>query len=166
MIIAGSTAAGACIAYGMKKRMEELREFERVLGYLLGEIRCNHSLIYEACRNVAKRTSILYAGWLGELSDMLYADQAGDYEVALLWEESLDYLVNNSHIKATDICLMKPFGQALGYLDIVSQEERINLEQDNYHKELLEREKELSKQMKLAVYLGVLGGIFVVILLI
>lgn len=165
MIITGSAAAGIYIAYGMKKRMEELREFERVMGYLLGEIRCNHSLIYEACDNVAKRTSGLFSGWLLYFSSSLCEDVASDTEVAYLWEESLFYLEQNSHIKSSDLSLLKPFGQTLGYLDIQTQQEQIKHEQDNYHYELQNRERELNKQMKLAVYLGILGGIFIVILM-
>lgn len=165
-MIFGSTAIGIAIAYTMKRRMEELREFERVIGYVLGEIRCNHSLLYEAFDNVSKRTKGVYQSWLIYLSDCLKKENAGTNEFAMLWDNSLEYLRGISHIKESDLLIMKPFGLALGYLDVVAQEDSVMLESDIFHKEVGKKEDEIKKQMKLAMYIGALGGIFVVILLI
>ncbi len=156
---------GFLVADFLKKRVAELREIERVIGYLSGEIRYNHSLLYEACENVSHRTTGIFSEWLMYLKDRLYSEEACDESIAAIWDEGLDYLSNISILNTGDLDTLAPIGQALGYLDIKKQEESIAYEADNIHRILCQRENELAKQMKLAIYLCLAIGLFATILL-
>ena len=49
MILAGGILLGIWIAMSMKKRVDELKQIERIINYLEGEIRYKNSLLGEAC---------------------------------------------------------------------------------------------------------------------
>lgn len=170
-MVVGSLALGVRIATNMRGRLNSLRELERILGYIDGELRCRHSVLYEAMYNVSLKSGQPYRLWLGRLSKELEAqgsvnDEASKYkDFYTLWCESLTYLMEETLLNSKDISQLCDVGKALGYLDIESQQMNLNLERELIHKHILELDKDINARMKNAIVLCFLGGIMTVIAL-
>lgn len=88
MIVSGF-ALGFRLAVLMKKRVSELREMERTVHVLEGEIRYHHAILGEACKNAASRCGQPFSDWLRELYRVL-AQESGEKPVqAQAWNEDM-----------------------------------------------------------------------------
>lgn len=157
-------ALGIKIALMMKKRVDQLREVERIVNYIEGEIRYKHSILKEACINASLKCGQPFSDWLNNLGDRLELSDSGE-GFAEIWFDSLNILYEKSLLSKRDINEIKSLGQTLGYLDIRSQEMGLKLEKENIHEQLVKSDRELTNRMKISVILGTLGGIFIVIML-
>ena len=152
----------------MRGRIQQLREIERILGYLEGELRCRHAMLDEALHNVSLKTGHPFDIWLEELSHGINA-QSTDVnneefvDFNSMWRQALGFLGNNTLLNSKDIIKLLDVGKALGYLDIESQQMNLNLEREQLHSHILELDKDLNARMKNVIVLSFLGGLMVVI---
>lgn len=164
-MIGGTTYLGYLISSMMKMRILELHEVDRVLGYIEGELRYNHSLLYEAVEKSLERADACLEDWLLYLKEALRVDSAGERSVNEVWRDSLNILYENTELKEEDIQMLASFGQALGYLDIYSQENAIQLERNRLQEAISNLEESLKSRRKLAFTMSFLGGLGAVIIL-
>lgn len=152
------------MAFIMKKRVDELRELERLINYIEGEIRYRHSILSQACLNAGSKTGQPFKEWLCGLSKTVEEDC--DRGFIDIWEDSLKYLKSKSCLNKEDMERLYDLGRTLGYLDIESQKQGLMLEKENIHNVIQRLDKSLAGNMKLSVVLGTLGGIFIVVILV
>lgn len=147
----------------MKKRVDELRQLERIINYIEGELRYKNSLLGEACMSASTRCGHPFDSWLRGISIEL--EEGTDMSFAEVWENSLKELETVSSLRKEDFRELLAIGQTLGYLDIKAQEAGLSLEKENIHSNIVNLDKSLSNNMKVSIILGTLGGIFIVVLL-
>lgn len=175
-VVAAGFCLGMYLALSMQKRVRELRELERTVHILEGEIRYHHAILYEACQNTAYRCGQPFSEWMSSLYEDLYADAYNvDAELKgaseemdrfiCLWDGSLQKLYRISHLTKNDMDLVKAVGRCLGYPDIEAQQQGFQLECEHIHMCMLHAEQELGNKMKLSIILATLGGILLVIML-
>lgn len=162
-VIVGGISLGFIVAFSMKKRVDELRQLERIINYIEGELRYKNALLGEALMSASYRCGQPFDSWLRKLSVQL--EEGTDLSFYSLWENSLIELEPYSALKKEDIRELFAVGQALGYLDIKSQSTSLSLEKENIHSSITKLDKSLYNNMKVSIILGTLGGIFLVILL-
>ncbi|MGN0434997.1 MAG: stage III sporulation protein AB [Wujia sp.] len=184
-VITGGMLIGLMNANEMRDRVTELKEIERILGYIVGEIRYNHALLYEACSRVSYKCGQPFRDWLSTLSNNLKnddlleiqdkeehnavlqeSDHIGENTVSNIWSSSLEILQQQGHLKGDDIIVLNAIGNTLGYLDIYSQQMGIDLEREHIHMHISNLDKDLNNRMKVAITMGILGGILLVTFLI
>ena len=163
MVIAGGIALGVMAALSMRKRVEELRQLERIIGYMESEIRYKHALLQEAIESVSGKVYFPFDSWLDKLSVILKQDRERGFPE--IWEDSLQELRGLSHLKKDDVKYLISLGQVLGYLDVSAQQRGMELEKENIHNLIVGLDKELANNMKVSIIMGTLGGIFLVLLL-
>jgi len=168
-VVVGSLALGIKVAANMRGRLNALRDIERILSYLEGELRCRHSVLGEAFYNVAIKSREPYRRWLLELSEWVnpqeneYKEKFEDFYS--LWCNSLIQLKDNTFLNSKDIGQLYDVGKALGYLDIESQQMNLNLERELLHNSIRELDKDIGTRMKNVIVMCFLGGIMTVIAL-
>jgi len=162
--VIGGAWFGLIVAGTMKLRVKQLRELERIIHYLEGEIRYKHAVLYEACINSSYKCGQPFDKWLYELGISL-KEQQKDERFDKLWAGSLDELLDATYLKNSDLEELYNLGQTLGYLDIKAQEHGLALEKENMHIKIKGLSEELTNKMKISVIMGILGAIFIVILL-
>ncbi|MBQ8924422.1 MAG: stage III sporulation protein AB [Lachnospiraceae bacterium] len=162
-VISGGGIAGFSYAYKLRKRLDNLRELERIVIHIENDIRYRHSIISEAFRGVSVRCRKPFSDWLMFLSERL--DDA-DSQFSEIWDSSLIYLKDNSFLHNEDIDNLKTLGQTLGYLDIASQEMGIKLFLENLHNKINEISSTLNDKIRISIIAGMVGGIFIVVLLV
>ncbi len=162
---------GVKIAYMMKGRIVALREIERIIGYLEGELRYKQATLGEALYNVSRKCSEPYNTWLNQLEEAVdgqaveLKDRTSYQDFFTMWSKSLEILKVSTLLNTRDINLLRGVGKALGYLDIESQLMNLDMEKELIHNTVLELDKDIGARMKNAIVLSFLGGILTVIAL-
>lgn len=152
----------------MKKRIDNLKELQRIMNYMAGEITYRHAVLGEVFLNAASKCEPPFDTWLAGLGDKLTCSELEIMPESFvsIWIKSLDYIRENTKFKGNDIHIMESLGQALGYLDINTQQMSLKLEQENLQSIIRQADMELANKMKVSVVMGTLGGMMIVILLI
>ncbi|MCM1272841.1 MAG: stage III sporulation protein AB [Clostridium sp.] len=168
LIISCSGALGVSYALSMKKRIEHLKELQRIMNYMAGEIAYRHAVLGEVFLNAASKCGAPFQMWLADLGDKLTCNESELMQEPFvgIWRKSLDYIREHTKFKESDIRIMEALGQALGYLDINTQQMSLKLEQENLQNIIKQADMELANKMKVSVVMGTLGGVMIVILLI
>ncbi len=160
----GCFCLGVYFGKKYKQRLDELRELERILNFIQGEIRYKHSILSDAFFNVSERCREPFKGWLFLLSEEL-TKKGNDESFFSLWESSIDYLKNNSALKEADYKELLAIGQAFSNTDIESQDKSVSYEREIIHSKVADLDKGMADKIKTAIVFGGLTGILIVVIL-
>lgn len=163
LIIGSCTGMGCLFGSEIKRRMEDLKAAKSVAILLRGDIRYAQTALPEALENAAKRHEGRMAPFLKRVSGEL--KQYSGTSLKEIWVRAVnEELKNTSFTKKDRECLMQ-LGEQLGYLDKNMQMNTIDL----YITQVEELMKDISSDAKQKIHLyqslGVLFGIFVIILI-
>lgn len=150
-------------SHGLKKRLELLEELKRLLLLLSGEIRCGHATLPEAFFQVGKKARSPYGEFFIKVSEELNG------EVRKPLQEVFERQLKNLHSSGLwkeDLELLLDLGKALGYLDLTMQLSTLKLYEDMLDASIQKAAGEYGPKAKMYRYLGVLGGLFLVVLLV
>ncbi len=157
----------------MKGRINQLREIERIINYLEGEIRYKHSLLGEACLNVAAKCGQPFTHWLVSLGNQLTDNEEVNlsYDFAQkdffqIWSKSLLILRKTSLLNSSDFEELENIGQALSQTDIQTKENSLMVEKNIIHQRIEALNSDVNNKMRSTIILFFLGGLMTVIVLI
>lgn len=161
-LIAGCGCLGLWLAYRIRRRPLELRECSTALALLDTEIVWGATPLPEAFCIVKERTDTPWQGFFAELQERL---QRGE-SASTAWKETV--ITQNAHfcLKPEDWHVIGDIGKGLGRSDRTEQHKQIELVQRQII--LIKEQAEIwsGKQAKMWSYLGFLGGIAGVLILI
>lgn len=157
-----------CLIFGLTKsanlhkRLELLEELRRVLMLLSGEIRYIHSPLPEAFRRVGQKAAEPFGTFFKAVAD----DMEGD-EKKPLWElfQKERRRFQGTALQKEDIELLLELGKQMGYLDITMQLRTLELYGTMLEEVIQKAAGDYSGKARMYRYLGVLGGLFLVVLL-
>src|SRR5699024_1241512 len=86
-------------------------------------------------------------------------------DFTFIWEEELLWLMKNSALKASEQEILKQFGQQLGQHTLNEQQKHTKLTLHYLQRQLEEAEEQKSRYETMMKSLGVLIGLFIVVLL-
>ncbi|MBE5921816.1 MAG: hypothetical protein E7269_03575 [Lachnospiraceae bacterium] len=165
LIFTASCGVGFRMSRLISLRYEELKILKRIMIMLRGEVNHNHATLWEAFATIGRRMEGVFAEWLLYLSDLL-KEKSGQ-TMATLFETSInEKLKGKANLQKKDLERLCQLGENLGYLD-----REMQLSTVDFYLEQLEQDKEelaghLSEQKKLYPCLGIVSGLFFVLLLI
>ncbi|MFD2630802.1 stage III sporulation protein SpoIIIAB [Oceanobacillus kapialis] len=147
----------------LSNRPKHIRQLKNALQILEAEILYSQVPLHEAFSIIAKQTPKPICTFFESLHNSLLADRGDLFTV---WEKSIDSLKKNSSLGRNEQEIMKQFGRTLGQHDFYQQQKHIQLTINHLDRELEEARDHHLKYGKMAKSLGVLCGLFVVLLLI
>lgn len=163
LLIGSTTCIGWYLSHRLESRPKHIRQFKNALQLLEAEITYSQVPLQVAFEKLASQLpKPLNYFFHGISKDML--NQKADFN--LLWDEWVDHLTQISSYKNSEIEIIKQFGSSLGQHDFTQQQKHIQLTLTHLDRELQEAHEEENKYSKLAKSLGVLSGVFVVLLLV
>lgn len=151
---------GSC----MDRRLFGLRQVYFCMQLLRGEISYRHATLAEAFSQLTTRCDEALYGWLSYLGAELRRRNAAQF--VEVWEASLERLSCDTALRKEDISLLREFGSNLGYLNLELQEARIVFFMERLAGVMEELSGELSQRKRLYRTMGLLGGIFLMLLLV
>ena len=164
MIIYASFMTGHAIGQYHMRMVRELEEILMFIRRLKGQIAYAAAELPELLEECEKQMNGAVGEWLHRLTCRL--EERSEIPFAELWSDSMADLESLSALKKDVIADVDRLGRILGNMDVEAQISQIELV-ENILNDRYERERERSSRTnRLANYLGVLGGVFIVIMLV
>lgn len=164
LVITSSTGMGFFFSNEMRCRIEDLKELRKLIGLLRGDIRYANTPLPEAISSITRRHNGNYHAFFKYISTKL--NEMSGHTFSEIWKEAVHKELSSTSLSKKDKLHLIQFGENVGYLDKDMQMNTIDL----FISQLEDEIKELSKTIKEKAYmfntLGIMAGIFIIIILI
>jgi len=164
LVFISSVGIGFSLGYMYKRRITELVEWKKSMINLKNEINFSLTPLPEAFETVGKRFDNYIGKFLLSLSNIL-SENSG-MSMTKLKDEELKELLKDTCLNEKDINNIIEFVKTLGLNDKESQLSTINLHIETIQEEIKNAKKDEEKNSKLFRTLGVLAGIFIIVIFI
>lgn len=164
LILAGSSALGFYMSELLLRRLEALKRMKRSMLLLRGDIEYNSSGLEEAFDNLAVKSEKEQKEFFEAVVVRLQEKNSSSfYEI---WKEECEKRTENGPLSKKDWENLKKLGETLGYLD-----KKMQLSSLDYYLSMLELDihdtiEKTKNNCKLYKCLGIMGGIFLVLIVI
>lgn len=150
-------------SHRLNTRPKHIRQLKNALLMLEAEIVYSQSPLQDAFSMIANQLPKP----VGSFFDMLSKDMQEEHvDLYRVWEKDVDRLMNVSCLNINEVEIMKQFGRTLGQHDFYQQQKHIQLALSHLDRELEDARENQFRYSKMAKSLGILCGLFIVILLI
>lgn len=163
LVMAGSVCAGFWYRMRYLERLANLRECQRALSVLQGEIRYGRTPLPEACYEVGKRVGGACCLFFRRVAEQL---QEGACSVGQVWKEATEEIFSSSQMKPEDREEWKRIGNTLGYLDVELQLRTMDLYYQRLQSSIAQADAERSNRTRMYPLLGTFGGVLICLVLI
>lgn len=164
LVVGGCTAMGAALGGELSGRVAQLREMRKMAVVLQGEIRYGNATLNEAFHRTASRVRSPFR----ELLDRA-ACQMEEYRgegLAFIFRENAERELAASPLKKEERELLYSLGESMGYLDAQMQMNSLELFLEQVNLACEQAVLEQQNKTKVYHYLGLMGGLFLAIILI
>lgn len=164
ILVAYALAAIGFLRAGIiRKRYEELLYIKKIVIMLRGEINYNISVMSETFYKIALRVKEPYVGIFTKLSKKLDDNCGKDFSD--LWNEIVINGLTGYIVCDKDLDKLKELGENLGFLDKEMQINYLNMYLDNLEHSIEESRERTKADEKMNKVMGIVAGIFIVIIL-
>lgn len=163
IIFISTTALGFKITDNMNVRIISLREIRKMLILLRGEIMYNMSSIDEAFLNTAAKTAEPFSMFMKEVAKEIQKKDGTMF--SKIWDEKLRLLAKTC-LTRKDVKALKDFSEGFGCQYKENQVSSFNMYIEELEREIREADKKKDENSRLYRTLGIMSGLFIVIILI
>ena len=164
LIILASGGIGVTKGLELQKYLRELELLKQLFWMLKREIQYTKAPFSEAFSHIGRRMEGAQGEWLLYLAEQI--EEKAGATFFELWTESIDRCLIKSQLKNKDKEELKAIGMQMGYLDEQMQLGTIDLYLEQLSFVIQKTREELVMKKRLCNCLGVMGGIFLVIIMI
>jgi len=147
----------------LNNRPKHIRQLKNALQILEAEILYSQLPLQEAFTTIAKQIPQPMKSFFGELGKDM---EKKNPDLFSLWEKQVEALMDVSCLSGNEQEILKQFGRTLGQHDFAQQQKHIQLTVSHLDRELEDARENQTRYGKMAKSLGVLCGLFIVLLLI
>ena len=156
-IITATTGIGFSKSKELQNHLNTLEELKKIFCLLRSELQYTHAPFVEVFSKISTKTSTPYKEWLSNLSKRLMTKTRGTFWE--IWSMSITEDLNETNLKEEELEELKNIGKNMEYIEsldlfIEQLEYRINNTREAYR-----------SKRKLCQSIGIMGGVFLVILL-
>lgn len=162
LILLSGTGLGFSSSWRMRRRLRELKNMQRMALLLENEIGCARTVFVQALARTGGKLEGGCKEFIQNLSRRIQKNQKESLE-QMFWEEASKYQKEWCLLPG-DLELLVQLGMYLGRESRKVQLEQLKLFQKELEQEILILEKALPAKQKMYQSLGILGGLFLVIL--
>lgn len=156
-IISATTGIGFSKSKELQSHLNTLEELKKLFSLLRSELQYTHAPFAEVFSKISTKTSMTYQEWMSHLSQRLKNKTRGSFWE--IWCLSITEDLIETNLKADELEELKNVGKNMEYIESLE----LYIEQLEYRIKNT-REAYRSKR-KLCQSMGIMGGIFLVILL-
>jgi len=146
----------------LNKRPKHIRQIKSALFILEAEILYSHSKLQDSFKMISKQidnpTKQLFLNVYKNLASF-------NGDLSNLWKKCVSNYVKEAYLSNVEKEILIQFGKTLGQYDVVQQQKYIKVTIEHLDRTLEEAEKKKNEYGNMAKTLGILFGIFIVILL-
>lgn len=164
LVIAAASLLGIRAAMDLDRSYDEMKYIRQLLYMLESEIRYSKAFLTEAFLSLAGTVKEPYHTWLRKLCGQMEDRDGGTFDI--LWENTVRECLSDLQIPKREMDRLADLGRYLGTADTQVQIKHIELLDEQLDLAMKEMREELRGKKKLYRCLGVMGGLFLAILLI
>lgn len=164
MVIASCAGMGFYFSSEMKDRIEDLKELRKLISLLRGDIRYAATPLPEAISVLNRRHSGRFHQFLDYVSTKL--NELSGQTFAHIWQTGIDSKLGDTSLSRKDKLQLAQLGENLGYLDKDMQVNTLDLFITQLETEISDLSKTVKEKVYLYNTLGIMAGIFIIIIMI
>lgn len=162
-ILSGSTGLGISFAKELDLRTQELTQMQQLMLLLRGEIRYMHQPLPEAFLHLSGNAQAPFREFFLHTSDDLLKRSGQTAEE--IWKRNIKQYFSELHISRQEMNDLEKLGSMLGYLDVEMQVNALDYYLEQLKLSVCHAQEVAKNRKRLYQYMGVLGGIALVILI-
>ncbi len=166
VVLAAALGLGLCLASRWRQRLCLLQGLRRLVYFLKGEITYSRAPLPEALKLAGARSGGVFGELFLKAAGRIARQEGESFKE--LWEEQVEELeARRGELALTgeDFQSLKELGSHLGYLDLEMQERTIGLYLEQLDLTISDLQERGRDMCRLYTSLGLMGGLFLVILL-
>ncbi len=163
LVMTGCMGLAQCRIRRDKKRKLLLNNLQKLFVMLHSEIQFRNLTITEAFFQISRRIDSQLAAFLIEIEEE-WKQKRGE-SVGDIWKVCVHRHFSESYLKKEDLTWLQEIGEGLGSFDRMEQVRHIELLLKYLSDELMACEETVKESEKLYKTMGLLGGIFIIVLL-
>ena len=163
MIFIAGTGMGTAKSMELTKRERNLKKFLWLTSCLKGTVRCGNSCFPEAFLEISEKFDGMYQEFLQSLADRLKGQEG--QTLGQIFRDCAKKEFRTAGFSAEEMELIASLGDRLGYLDREMQLRQLDIFEEELCRRLDFLACQLPEKKKLCRNLGILGGIFLGVLL-
>lgn len=164
LMILGSAGIGLSLSFAMNTRAEVLRTLIRMTTLLKGEISFGGSSLAEAFSQIERKLTMPVSGFLGFLAREM--EQTEGESLCIIFKRGMEQYLRGYHLTHEDWQALENLGAQLGFLDRSNQIHQLELYEQEVERALQTLLEEMPGRKKVCQTLGLLGGLFLAIVLV
>lgn len=163
LFISMSSWIGFDMSFQLSKRTKQIRQLIQSLQILDAEMSYSQSTLQQIFTVISTKSSEPIATFYERLAEQL-TEAVPDF--LYIWSQELSFLQSTSALKGKELEVLEQLGSTLGQYTLTEQQKHLVLAMHHLQTELEEAYEQQLKYGKVMKTLGVLIGMFIVLLLI
>ena len=163
LIIASTAGIGWLYGTELKNYLQKMRYIRYVAGLIKGELEYTGAPLAEIFRETGRRVKKPFSTWLVRMASEI--DEREESAFARIWNRGIDRDLRELNLKSEHSILLKELGTFLGQIDQETAGKSMQLYLNRLDIEIEKLREGLAAKRKIGNCLGVMGGIFLVVVL-
>lgn len=164
IMVVGGTGLGFYYSAQWRKRLELLKWLHQTMNLLKGEISLGNLPLPDAFIRISRRVPSPMADFLRSLGKKMKSQPGEPFSE--IFTAEVRHILGKTCLANEDLQQLEDLGAHLGYLDRQTQLRTLDLYTHNLEDTIQELKEELPKRRKMYRSLGILGGLFLAVLLV
>ena len=156
-ILLATTAIGFSKSHEMYAHIRQLEELHKLFQYMRSELQYTRAPFADVFEKIGRKANPPFDCWLLELSSRLRENGAGSFWS--IWKDTIQEKLQECRLQEEEREELKQVGKSLEYM------ESINLYIEQLEYKIEHTREEYKTKKKLCQSMGIMGGVFLVILL-
>ncbi len=163
LIITATTGAGYMYGVELKAYLEKMLYLRYVISLIKGEMEYSRAPLAEIFQTVGARVREPWAAWLKTTAREM--DRREESAFARIWNRCIDRCLKEAGLKSEHSILVKELGTFLGQVDGDTMDHSLQMYLNRMDLEIEKLREGLASKRRIGNCLGVMGGIFLVVVL-
>lgn len=163
LVIAGGTGMGLTYRQEMKDRLYHTKMLYRIIELLESEIGYSKATLPEACGNVASRLPKPYMDGLEKVREIMNSN--GGLTFLLAWKQEMGRTLSDVNVGPSEKEVFLNFPEINGYIDNMTQLKTLEKCKCELDKAISTQEEKIENKSKVVMSMGLIGGLFLTIVL-
>jgi Stage III sporulation protein AB (spore_III_AB). len=164
LIITATTGAGILYGMELQEYLEKLLYIRHIIYMIKGELEYSSAPLSEVFGRISAHVREPYRQWLGAMEKQV--ENREEDAFLKIWMRSVDKYLKELHLKSEHSIQLKELGTYLGQTDGASESRNLQLYLGRLELEIEKVREGMASKKRIGNCLGVMGGIFLVVLLI
>ncbi len=163
LVISGSTGLGLLCRQDLKVKLHHARCIHTIIELLESEISYSKSSMPEACMMISRRMEEPYAGGLYMVWKLMNSDKGMTFST--VWKQEMGKCIENIKVGKEEGKAFLEIGDGNGYADNAMQMKAFAKCRLTLEKAIKEQEEKMENKSKVVMSMGLIGGLFLTIVL-